>query len=452
MSKSVSILDFGAVSDGTLQTAAIQAAIDDCFLAGGGTVTVPAGEFLTGGIRLRSHVTLYLQSGAKLIGSRDPADYFAWQKDTIEPFPDEVRTDVHWNPAFTGRDISFLIKAGSSWSNGLIRAFRAEQIAVIGEPGSLIDGRDPYDETGEEHFRGPHGMNFHECKGVTLRGYTIQNTGNWAHSIFYTEDIKADHVTVIAGHDGFHFSSCDRISITDCDLATGDDCIAGFDNNNVYVDHCELNTACSAFRFGGNKVLVENCHIYGPAKYLFRGSLSVQEKIDGAHVGNNGRYNMLSIFTYYSDFSLTVRRTPGEILFRNCQVENTTRFIHFNFSGNEPWQNNRPLSSARFENITVDGASMPIHCYGSPDEPATIELDHVTIRLKDGYEWQEFFKIANLDCLRLTDVTVENLPTDRQVFASWGGVKKIELSGFNLGNDPEALLTERTDPFECNPI
>src|ERR1700677_2691926 len=65
-----SILDFGAPRDGVSDaTEAIQTAIDACADAGGGTVFVPAGEYRTGAIWLRSHITLHLDSGATLRGS-----------------------------------------------------------------------------------------------------------------------------------------------------------------------------------------------------------------------------------------------------------------------------------------------------------------------------------------------------------------------------------------------
>ena len=86
--KEYRITDFGAKVCDRLQTKEIQAAIDACFLAGGGRVVIPAGIFLTGGIRLRSHVTLYLESGAILRGSRDWRDYFSYLEDKIEPIGD----------------------------------------------------------------------------------------------------------------------------------------------------------------------------------------------------------------------------------------------------------------------------------------------------------------------------------------------------------------------------
>ena len=452
MNMDVCVTDYGVKPDGTLQTAGIQQAIDDCFAHGGGTVRIPSGEFFTGGLRLRSNITLYLCRGAVLKGSRDITEYSSVLSDKVEPINDSDRTEVLWSYARPERDNSYLLKPVSSWNNALIRAIDAENVSVIGEDGSVIDGCDPYDETGEEHYRGPHGIDMHRCRNVTLKGYTLMNTGNWAHAIYFSSGITISGVTVLAGHDGAHFSSCDDIFIENSKLATGDDCIAGFDNNNVTVINCELNSACSAFRFGGNKVRVEDCHIYGPAEHLFRGGLSVEEKKQGVHASTaGGRYNMLSVFTYYADYTLKIRKEPGDILFKNCRVENTTRFIHYNFSGNEPWQLARPLSSVRFKNVSVDGVTMPIHLYGDESSRISVTLDGVHYKMTEGNDCRELFKIAHIEKLSVRNVTVENFRGDT-VFASWGDVREISLDNFNLGDDAEALTVSRSDKFECTPI
>ena len=79
------ITEYGARQCDSMQTEAIQAALDACCLAGGGRVVVPKGVFYTGGLRLRSNTTLYLQAGAILRGSRNPEDYYAYRDDKIEP-------------------------------------------------------------------------------------------------------------------------------------------------------------------------------------------------------------------------------------------------------------------------------------------------------------------------------------------------------------------------------
>ncbi len=91
------VTDFGAVSESKeLQTQRIQSALDQCFLNGGGTVVVPKGVYLSGGLRIRSNCTLYLESGAILKGSRNPEDYFGYLADKIEPLTENEITDKVW--------------------------------------------------------------------------------------------------------------------------------------------------------------------------------------------------------------------------------------------------------------------------------------------------------------------------------------------------------------------
>src|SRR5437879_5724513 len=74
----------GVVGDGTtLNTASIQKVIDDCAAAGGGTISFPAGRYLTGTIQIKSNVTLRLEDQAALLGSTEVADYR-----NLDPFID----------------------------------------------------------------------------------------------------------------------------------------------------------------------------------------------------------------------------------------------------------------------------------------------------------------------------------------------------------------------------
>lgn len=449
----VSIVEFGAVAGGELQTAKIQAALDACFQRGGGEVRVPSGTFLTGGLRLRSRVTLHLLRGAVLRGSRNPEDYFGYRTDAVEPLAPARITDAAWRPAKApGRNDAFVRTAGSRWNNALIRAIDADDVAIVGEEGSMIDGNDCYDEKGEENYRGPHAIGMHNCRGVTLRGYTVTNSANWAHAIFFSRNISAENVTVVAGHDGIHLSSCDAIAIRRCRFYTGDDCVAGFDNNGVVVRDCDLNTACSGMRFGGHNVRVENCRFFGPAKYLFRGSLTPEEKRAGVASAKvkTHRYNMLSAFTYYSDFSLNVREEPGDIVIRDCTVENTDRLLHYNFSGNEPWQKNRPLRDIRFENVAASGVSMPLDVYGDTNTPVIVEMKHVDFAFREGVDAVSFIHACNYERITLDGVTVEGLRAAPLVKTWSKGT--VELKNVKCGIPAERRVVPATEPFYSKPI
>jgi ribosomal protein L21 len=85
-----------------------------------------------------------------------------------------------------------------------------------------------------------------------------------------------------------------------------------------------------------------------------RYTLSDEDKRAGVHeVPIDRKWNyMLSFWTYASVVHYT-KENPGNenIIFRNCSIENVQRFLHFNFSGNEPWQSGCPLKDVKFENV-----------------------------------------------------------------------------------------------------
>lgn len=142
----ISVIDFGARKDvEAVQTEAFQKALDACFLAGGGEVVVPAGSYVIGDIRLRSNTTLHLMQNAILLGSTDPGDYMHINADPLEPLPEEQNTRVRWYSPRQWKEMGggfkkHLYTVGSYWNYGMIRAAYAENIAVIGEEGSRIDG------------------------------------------------------------------------------------------------------------------------------------------------------------------------------------------------------------------------------------------------------------------------------------------------------------------------
>ena len=108
------VRDYGAVGDGkTLDTAAINKAVEACAQAGGGQVRFPPGRYLSATVHLKSHVTLYLEAGARLIGAKDPNLY---EHPTVPSFMPEAR----WG----------------KWHRALILADGAEDIEIAGPASS----------------------------------------------------------------------------------------------------------------------------------------------------------------------------------------------------------------------------------------------------------------------------------------------------------------------------
>lgn len=415
--KVYNIRDYGARTCDALQTNAIQAAIDACFLSGGGRVVVPCGIFRTGGLRLRSNVELYLESGAILRGSRDPADYNGYLTDTVEPITEPV-----WD-APTGRSARPI----STWNNAIIRALDAHDIAVTGEPGSYIDGADCYDPDGEEKFRGPHAINFWRCENISFSGYTIVDSANWAHAIFQSRNITTRNVKVYGGHDGFDVRTCDNVLVEDCVFHTGDDCIAGFDNNDVVIRRCSLNTSCSLFRFGGNNVLIEDCSGSAPGIYGHRCSLTPEQKAASFPTSpENSRHDTLNVFLYYCDFRAEIRRTPGEILMRRCTFEGPNRLFALNFDGKHQWCSNRSLASIKFEDCTFTGLRYPVHIYGDANEKLTFELENVNLSAAPEFADEPLINAVNHEAVRLKNVRIKGYNKPRMIAYTEGVFETVD--------------------------
>ena len=392
--KEYNIADFGAIVCDRLQTRQIQDAIDACFLAGGGRVVIPAGIYLTGGLRLRSNVMLYLESGAILKGSTNPEDYMAFLNDTVEPLKPYEMTHHGVYPY-------------SRWNDGLIRVIDAKNVAIIGEKGSYIDGSDCYDPEGEEKYRGPHGINIQHSENILLEGYTLMNSGNWAHAIFVTNHITARNLTVLGGHDGFDVRTCDDVLIEDCEFYSGDDCVAGFDNCDVIVRNCILNCACSSIHFGGNNVLIENCRSYTPARFGFRGSLPKDQRWLRPQVNENCRHSTHTPFRYYCDFRADIRKTPGDILIRNCTFEGPDAAFLLEFDGEHQWCCNRSLASITFKDCTITGVKFPMCIHGDDKEPVDFRMENVTISAREGFEDVAVLNATNFSSITFNGVTLD---------------------------------------------
>ncbi len=392
------ITDYGAKICDRLQTNAIQKAIDDCFLAGGGRVVIPCGIFLTGGIRIRSGVQLYLESGAILKGSRDPEDYMGYLEDSLEP--------VEIEEIGTGPKNGRSAVSTSRWCNALIRAFDAHDFSVIGEKGSYIDGSNVYDPQGEQSCRGPHGMSIWRCKNMHFEGYTLMNSSNWAHAIFKSQNISFKNVTVHGGFDGIDIRTCDNVLIEECDLNTGDDAIAGFDNHDVTVRNCKLNSSCMPLRIGGNNFLVENC-TSTDRNFGQRLNLSPEKKQMGSISDETCRHECQAVFSYYCDFRADLRKAPENIVIRNCRFEQARELLRLEFTGLNRFCRQRALKEITFENCYIGDLYHTGMLWGDAEDKVICRFKNVTFACREGMEEVPMLALGNFEKLLFEDCTFE---------------------------------------------
>ena len=337
-----------------LHTELIQQALDR-LRETGGEVVLSDGEWHIGSVRLYSNTTLRLSCGTKLVASADWRDYEDFHVPTTLGYMQSPWVRVAWN-------------LPDHYIVAPIVAYDAENVAVIGEPGAIIDGSDCYDPAGEEKFRGPMGMVFSNCRGVTLKGYTYQNSANWAHQIDSCTGVLMEGVAVLGGHDGINIHHCTGVRIENCDFRTGDDCVAGYDAENVVIRNCSFNTSCSNFRFGGRNLLLENCRFWGPGEYPHRVS---------------GRHNTLCMFEYYAMRYDSCRFNSGNWLIRNCTVDMVDRL--FNYRHGEDWMHeNRPLEDVTFENVQITNLLEPAVLKAAFGNPLTLTLKNVSLNWRQG--------------------------------------------------------------------
>jgi polygalacturonase len=262
------IIDFGAVGDGkTINTVAIQKAIDHCAEAGGGTVVVPAGVFVSGTIQLRSHVNLCLESGGVLRGSRNLADYLLNGKRVGLLFTQNASNISITGTGTIDGDGDFFMdlatpkkidSAGSAWTRQRT-LFRHLQEGV--GDGPVVPKDRPYQM-----------IIFSNCKDVTLRDVHITNSPFWTIHFADCDGVVVSGLSVsgnmlVPNNDGIDFTSCSNVRVSDCDIRTGDDCIVltGYDHHfdlpgynyiahpseNITVTNCTLQSRSAAIRIGG---------------------------------------------------------------------------------------------------------------------------------------------------------------------------------------------------------
>ena len=248
-----SVRAYGAVGDGkALDTAAINKAIDACAKAGGGQVLLPPGRYLSGTVHLKSHVTLKLAAGARLIGTTDLEQY---QQFTAPAGTPEAR--------------------GGKWHRALVLGVDVEDVTITGR--GVIDGNKVHDPRGEEKMRGPHTVLLGNSRRVTIRDVSVADSANYAIMIEFSDDVEVRDVKVTGGWDGVHFRGwidrpCRNLSIVGCRFFTGDDSIAGRYVENLLISGCVVNTSCNGIRIIGpaKRMIVHDCLFYGPGVHPHR--------------------------------------------------------------------------------------------------------------------------------------------------------------------------------------
>jgi polygalacturonase len=409
------VRDYGAVADGrTKDTAAFTKAIAAASKAGGGTVLVPPGKYLTGAIELQSHITLEIEAGATLLGSPDPADY--------------PLHESGWGTA--RREISSLIYAEKAESvtirgHGTIDGQGQNWWRRMGWPNRLKVPRDQ--RTPEELAQlallangRPHLIRLVGCRLVTIEGLHLINSPSWTIHPLMCEFVKVDGVTIenpvpSPNTDGINPESCRNVQIVNCRIDVGDDCItlksgineigrkAGRPDENITITNCVMlhghgGVVIGSEMSGGvRNVVASDCVFQGTDVGIRvksqRGRGGVVEGFNAANIVMQDVRSAFTITTFYQG-----QDKPADVFPAN---EGTPVFRDFHFMNN-----------------TARGSKTAGEITGLKEMPVGgFTFNGVHIQAQTG------LKITNAKDVTFTDSSIEVKEGERMIVTNSTGIR-----------------------------
>lgn len=263
-------IDLSACSDVHSRTQTIQQAIDSVAQSGGGTVTVPAGEWRVTTVHLRSGVTLELAFNAVLKAHPNLDDYPA----TTTQDANKDRQPYHLLVAEDCEDVALI---GDGCVDGDGPSFWYPSMRSLAQQGVDVEAycdehnlppvyRKANHPWWREHERRISPMlEFKRVKRLRLRGVTIANSPGWTVHAHDCDDLHIQGITIAnnlygPNTDGLDLNGCRDVRISDCDLTCGDDAIilkAMADSRScerVAVSNCIISTNCAALGLGAETV------------------------------------------------------------------------------------------------------------------------------------------------------------------------------------------------------
>ena len=274
---------FGATGDSkTLDTSAINKAIDAAAAAGGGTVYFPAGNYLSVSIHLKSNIALYLDQGATIIAANTTSDA---KYDPPEPNEWDKYQDFghsHWhNSLIWGENLTnvSILGPGVIWGKGLVRSgsqSRPQQQndalnnARANEPKTPFGYPNPRDAV--ESGWANKSIALKLCRNVIIRDVTIFHGGHFAILATGVDNLTIDSVKIDTNRDGIDIDACKNVRVSNCTV------------NSPFDDGiCPKSSFALGYARATENVTIANCQVSG----YDEGTL-----LDGTYKRDYNRYNV----------------------------------------------------------------------------------------------------------------------------------------------------------------
>jgi hypothetical protein len=376
------VRDFGAKGEKSeLSTKFIQQAIDQCAASGGGKVYFPPGEYLSGALELKSNVSIYLEAGAVIYASLNPADYEVPEKENRYRNPVLIYADGAENITIEGKG-TINGQARRIWTpiknaDGFIQ----EETEIARRAGV---------EMSQFQKVEPHTFLVFlvNCKNVTVKDVTLYESCNWTLHLQWCKQVFINRVSIFSSltegvnADGIDVDGCSDVIISDCFIETGDDAIVLKSTlskgksqpcENVTVTNCILTSTSTALKIGTET---------------------------------------------FSDFR--------HILFNNCVIRNSNRGLSILV------RDGATVSDVKFSNITLDLNRKHFNWWGNADPIWLVVLKR-----------SEKSKVGTIKNVTFDNISGSCQGTSRIEGFPGNPIENIRMNNLKLTLNPESLPDKR---------
>jgi polygalacturonase len=381
------VINYGARNDGSaLATGVFRAAIAAAQKAGGGTVYVPAGKYISGPIEMVSNLTLYIAAGATIQFPAMKLPFTPGRQqgiETLTPVPLISGHDLQ-NVAIEGRGT--LTSSNADWMK-----LHPRIMPTATNPGSangphwehLLQALDAHQPVSQAEYRAvaaelrPSFIRFMNCKNVLVEGLHIVGSPMWTVHLLYTENADVENM-VIETYPGVHtdgivVDSSRFVRISNDYIDTGDDGIvikSGKDadglrvnrpSEDIAITNCTVHHAHGAVTIGSETS--------GSVRNLVASNITADGTLNGIRIkSRRGRGGVVEDLRFDN---WTMRNVGTAIVVTNYYLmEGETR------TGPEPVSIRTPrFRNIAISNVTVDGAKQLVSIDGLPEMP--IEALHI---------------------------------------------------------------------------
>jgi len=476
------VVNYGAIADGlTLNSTAINKAINECAAKGGGVVLIPRGSYVTGPVIMKSSINLHLAEGALVIFSPDfnqyPLVVSSFEGVDAARCQSPVVAENLENIAITGpgimngngyywRPLKKDKMSESEWKNhqkkygGVLTAdkkmwYSSEKAlkgSLTNNIGKLTEGKTLKDFEDVKDYLRPNMIRIYNCKNILIEDVTFENSPAWTTHLMMSEHITLKNLKVKnpwfgTNTDALDLESCKNALVEGCNFDTGDDgiCIKsgrdadgrkrGMPTQDIIVNNCIVYHSHGGFVVGSEmsggakNLFVSNCTFIGSDIGLrFKTTRGRGGTVENVYVNNVNMKDIpaeaILFDMYYMAKDPVVlageKREPPKVEFKAVD-ETTPQFRNF-----------------YFRNITCDGAAKGIFVRGIPEmHVQNILIENAVLQADEGIDIQEASNIT------LNNITMVSKNTNPVAYIL--NSDSITIRGLKYRDSSEVLVQVQGD-------